>query len=137
MAFKRFKGSDRGMVERTISSITVAVGDLLQYSRSAGTVTIATAATEIDNLAGVAVAAATTADTKVLLQKIEKGDVYEVDSLNAANASHNNQRMIWGTGQTANNTGTDVAGDTGIFMQTGVVGTSKIVGEFVTGSVGD
>lgn len=46
-------------------------------------------------------------------------------------------RMIWGTGQTVNNTGTDVAGDTGLFMQTGLVGTSTIIGEFVTGSHGD
>lgn len=137
MAFKRIAGSDRGMVERTISATAFSVGDLLQYSRTAGTVIIASATTEVDNLAGVCVKATTTADTKILLQKIEKGDVYEVDSLNAANAAHNYQRMIWGAGNTANNTGTDVTGDTGIFMQTGVVGTSKIVGEFTTSEAGD
>ena len=107
------------------------------YNRTSYKVEAATAASEIDNLAGVCVAATTTADTEVLLERIMPGDVYEVGVVNAADATHNYQRMIWGTAHTANNTGTDVAGDTGIFMQTGLVGTSNIVGEFVTGSVGD
>jgi hypothetical protein len=97
----------------------------------------AQATSEIDNLAGVCVAATTTADTEVLLQRIMPGDVYKVGTVNTADATHNYQRMIWGTGHTVNNTGTDVAGDTGLFMQTGVVGTSEVVGEFVTGSHGD
>lgn len=137
MAFKRIKGSDRGMQERAISSTAFAVGDLLVYDRVNAIVIQATATNEIDDLAGVCAKATTTADTVVLLQKIEKGDVYEVDTLNAADASHNYQRMIWGAGNTVNNTGTDVAGDTGIFMQTSKTGTNKAIGEFVTGSVGD
>jgi len=137
MAFKRIKGSDRGLIERTISSTAFSVGDLLQYSRTGAVVETASATSEIDNLAGVVVKATTTADTVVLLQRIMPGDVYEVDTLNAANASHNYMRCIWGAGQTINNTGTDVVGDTGLFMQTGKTGTNKVVGEFVTGSHGD
>jgi len=137
MAFKRIKGSDRGLVERTISSTAFAVGDLLQYSRTGAVVETASATTELDNLAGICVKATTTADTVVLLQQIMPGDVYEVGTLNAANAAHNYMRCIWGAGHTANNTGTDVTGDTGLFMQTGVVGTSKIVGEFSTITAGD
>jgi len=140
MAFKRVKGSDRGMIKRVISSTAFSVGDLLQYSRTAGTVVIADANVEIDNLAGIVAEATTTADTYVLLQRIMPGDVYQTGTVNNSSASHNYQRMIWGAGHTANNTGTDVVGDTGIFMQTGVIGATGdklIVGEFVTGSHGD
>lgn len=128
------------MIKRTISSLALAVGDLVQYSRTTATVTAATAATEIDNIAGIVCEATTTADTSVLIQRIMPGDVYEVGTINNSDASHNYQRMIWGTGHTANNTGTDVAGDTGLVMQTGVIGATtdkKITVEFVTGSVGD
>jgi len=137
MAFKRISGSDRGTIKRTISSLACSVGDLMVYNRTSYKVEAATATSEIDNLAGICMAATTTADTEVLLQRIMPGDVYRVSTVNAADATHNYQRMIWGAAHTANNTGTDVAGDTGIFMQTGIVGTSEIVGEFVTGSVGD
>jgi hypothetical protein len=133
MAFKRIKGSDRGMIKRAISSTAFAVGDLLQYDRVNAIVIVATAATEMDNIAGVVAEATTTSDTYVLLQRIMPGDVYEVGTINNSSAAHNYQRMIWGAAQTVNNTGTDVVGDTGIFMQTGTVGVTgdkKIVGEF-------
>ena len=135
MAFKRIKGSDRGMIKRTISSLACSVGDLMVYNRSSYKVEAAQATSELDNLAGICVEATTTADTSVLLQRIMPGDVYEVGTVNNSNSAHNYQRMIWGTGHTADNTGTDVATDTGIFMQTGVVGATtdkKIVGEFCT-----
>lgn len=133
MAFKRIKGSDRGMIKRAISSTAFAVGDLLQYSRTGAVVETASATTEVDNIAGVVAEATTTSDTYVLLQRIMPGDVYEVGTINNSNAAHNYMRCIWGAGHTVNNTGTDVATDTGIFMQTGVVGAvadKKIVGEF-------
>jgi len=123
------------MIKRAISATAFAIGDLLQYSRTAGTVVSADANTEVDNLAGICVEATTTADTFVLLQRIMPGDVYEVGTVNNSNAAHNYMRCIWGAAHTANNTGTDVATDTGIFMQTGVVGAvadKKIVGEFST-----
>jgi len=135
MAFKRIKGSDRGMIKRTISSLACSIGDLMVYNRSSYKVEAAQATSELDNLAGICVEATTTADTSVLLQRIMPGDVYEVGTVNNSDATHNYQRMIWGTAHTANNTGTDVATDTGIFMQTGVVGATtdkKIVGEFCT-----
>ena len=137
MAFKRIKGSDRGMQERAISSTAFAVGDLLVYDRSNAIVITASAASEIDNLAGVCAKATTTSDTVILLQKIIAGDMYEVDALNTIDAGDNYMRMIWGAGQTIDNSGTDVPGDTGIFMQTAITTTGKVVGEFVTGSLGD
>ena len=140
MAFKRISGDDRGLIERTISLLTLTDGMLMVYDRSNAVVIEATAAAEIDNLAGIVRGAYTTADTTVLLEPIIKGDQYEVGTLNNSDATHNYQRMIWGTGHTANNTGTDVAGDTGLFMQVSTLGATtdkKIIGEFTTGSVGD
>lgn len=58
------------MIKRAISATAFEVGDLLQYDRSNAIVIVATAATEIDNLAGVVAAASTTSDTEVLLQRI-------------------------------------------------------------------
>lgn len=134
MAFKRVKGSDRGIIERSISATAFNIGDLLQYDRTNAIVIVATASTEMDNLAGVVVEATTTSDTKVKLQRIMPGDVYVVDTLNVANDTDNYKRCIWGAGHTINNTSSDVAGDTGIFMQTSVIGVSgtstKVEGEF-------
>lgn len=63
------------------------------------------------------------------------GDEFIVDTDNNSNASHNGQRMIVGTtGLTLNNTGTDVAGVTGVFAQVDVVGAAadkKIIAQRV------
>ena len=139
MAFKRIKGSDRGMIKRTISAVACSIGDLMVYDRTGAVVVAAQATSELDNVAGICVEATTTADTSVLLQRIMPGDVYQAGTVNNSNAAHNYQRMIWGAGHTANNTGTDVPGDTGIFVQTGVIGATTdklIVGEF-TMTAGD
>lgn len=125
------------MIERDISATAFSVGDLLVYDRTNSIVITASAASEIDNLAGVVTKATTTSDSVVLLQKIIVGDVYEVDALNTIDAGDNYMRMVWGAGQTIDNSGTDVPGDTGLFMQTAITTTGKIVGEFVTGSLGD
>jgi len=124
MAFKRIKGSDRGIVERDISATAFAVGDLLEYDRTNAIVVVCSATSEMDEIAGVCVEATTTADTTVKLQRIMPGDVYVVDSLGVALDADNYKRCIWGAGQTLNNSGTDVPGDTGIFMQTSVIGVS-------------
>lgn len=141
MSFKRIKGSDRGMIRRTISATAFAVGDLLQYHRSNAIVVVASASTEVDNLAGIVCEATTTADTTVLLQRIMPGDVYQTTTAAVALAADNYKRCIWATGHKVTNSGTDVADDTGIFVQTGLVGvtgvTTTIVGEFTTGSHGD
>jgi hypothetical protein len=134
MAFKRVKGSDRGLVRRKISSLACAVGDLMTYSRSAGTVVKATSALHREDVAGVVVETTTTADTSVLLQRIVPQDEYIVDVTNASDAAHNYQRMALTDEKVVNNTGTDSAASTAFVMQTGVVGVSgdkKILVEFI------
>ena len=129
--FKRIEGSDRGNVRRTISSLALAVGDLVAYDRANAKVIKATSSTSVEDVAGVVVEATTTANTEVLLQRVLPGDVYEVESANAGNATYNYQRMVLTDENTVNNTGTDSTADGAVFMQTGIKTGSNIVGEFV------
>jgi len=134
MSFKRMKGSDKGFVRRSISSLALAIGDLVAYDRSNHVVIKATSSTSIEDVAGVVVEATTTADTTVLLQEIVDGDVYSVDSTNNSNEDHNYQRMVLTDESHVNNTGTDSTNDAAVFMQTGTIGAvgdKKIVGRFV------
>ena len=133
--FERVKGSDRGMDERTISSITVVSGDLLAFDRSNAVDVLATSSSSAEDVSYVATAAATSADTEVLAQQIIAKDRYRVDSANNSNSAHNNQRMVLTDENTVNNTGTDSTADTAVVMQVGVVGAAsdkKIIVEFVT-----
>lgn len=133
--FRRVGGSDKGFVERTISSITVVVGDLLAYDRTNEVVILATSSSSMEDIAGVAVAAATTSDTTVLLQEIVDGDKYIVDVTNNSNSSHNYHRMVLTDENAVNNTGTDSTSDAAVFMQEAPVGAAsekKILGRFVT-----
>jgi len=120
--FKRNRGSDKGFVRRTISSLALAVGDLVAYDRSAGTVVKATSSTSAEDVAGVVVEATSTADTSVLLQEIVDGDEFTVQAANNSNAAHNYQRMVLTDENTVNNTGTDSTADAACVMQVGTVG---------------
>ena len=51
------------------------------------------------------------------------GDEFVVDTVNNSNAAHNGQRMIVdATGLLLTNTGTDVPGVTGVFVQLDIIG---------------
>lgn len=135
MAIVRKKGSDRGFESVAISSITVAVGDVLAKSRSAYVATLATASTSFEDVLGVAVEAKTTADTSVLYQKLIEEDVYLADTTNNSNATHNLQRMVLTDQATVNNTGTDSTSDAAIIEQIAPVGATtdkKILCRFVS-----
>jgi hypothetical protein len=132
--FQRVSGADRGLEKGAISSITVAEGDLLAYNRSSAILELATASTSMEDVAGVAVAAATTADTEVLFQRITVGDKYVARTTNNSNAAHNYQRMILTDEDAVNNTGTDSTSDAAVVMQLAPVGAAsnkQILVEFV------
>lgn len=131
--FRRVGGSDKGFVERSISSTAFAIGDLAAYDRSNHVVIKATSSTSLEDLAGVVVAATTTADTVVLLQEIQRGDKYIVNTTNNSNANHNYQRMVLTDENEVNNTGTDSTSDAAVFTQEGTVGAAAdklIIGRF-------
>ena len=132
--FRRVSGGDRGFHKFTISSITVVVGDLLAFDRTNEVVILATSSSSAEDLAGVAVEAATTSDTSVLVQRINQDDEYIVDTTNNSNSAHNYHRMVLTDENAANNTGTDSTSDAAVFMQLAPVGAAadkKIRGRFV------
>jgi hypothetical protein len=133
--FRRVGGSDRGFVERTISSVAFAIGDLAAYDRANNVVIKATSSTSMEDVAGVVVAATTTADTVVLLQEIVDGDKYIVNVTNNSNANANYERMVLTDENEVNNTSTDSTNDAAVFMQEATVGAASeklILGRFVT-----
>ena len=66
------------------------------------------------------------ARTNVNVTVLSTEDRYLVDTVNAANAAHNGQRMLLNaTGAALTNSGTDAP--TGVFIQVDVAGTNKII----------
>lgn len=132
--FRRVSGGDRGFQRFTISSITVAVGDLLAFDRANNVVILATSSSSAEDLAGVAVEAATSSDTSVLAQRISADDEYIVDTTNNSTTASNYERMVLTDENAVNNTGTDSTSDAAVFMQLAPVGAAadkKIRGRFV------
>jgi hypothetical protein len=120
----------------TIASQAYAIGDAVQWSRTAADVTPATSSTITANIAGVAVSAQTSADTTLLIALASDTQTWAADATNAPNITHNYQRMALTDKGTVNNTGSDQTGTSGIFEQTGIYPggvTTRIVGRFLVG----
>lgn len=120
--FERVSGSDRGFKRYTISSLALAVGDLVAFDRSAGTVIKATSSTSAEDIAGVVVEATTTANTSVLVQTVNELDEFVAPTTNNSNSTHNYQRMVLTDENEVNNTGTDSTSDAAVVMQIAPVG---------------
>lgn len=133
MAFKRISGGDKGYQRVAISSITVAEGDALMYDYENEVCILATSAMTPERFAGIAVEAATTAETSVLIQKPEEFDEFIADTTsNTADTDNFHRLALTDEDQVAN--GADDTADTGVFMQLGMVGATtdkKIRGRFV------
>ena len=132
--FRRVSGDDRGFQRYTISSITVVVGDLLAFDRTNEVVILATSSTSAEDVAGVAVEAASSTATSVLVQRVTRDDEFIVDTTNNSNSAHNYHRMVLTDENAVNNTGTDSTSDAAVFMQLVPVGAAadkKIRGRFV------
>lgn len=135
MPFARSSGSDRGFDRAAISSLALAVGNLLAWDRSNHILIKATSSTSMEDIEGVCVEATTSSDTSVLYQKIVDKDKYIVNVTNNSNENHNGQRMVLTDEATVNNTGSDSTSDAAVVVQRGTVGAAadkKIVVQFVT-----
>ena len=133
--FKRISGRDIGNRKGVTSSLAITIGDLLAYSRSAGTLIKATSSSSVEDIAGVAEETITTAATSVLYRPADPDDLYEVSSTNNANSSHNYQRMVLTDENEVNNTGTDSTSDAAVFLQegySGAVGDKLLIGRIIT-----
>lgn len=131
--FNRVKGGDNGFESVPILSITVVAGDLLMYDYENEVCILATSSVTPERIAGVAVEAATTAATSILVQKIEEGDEYIVDTTSNTVVTDNLHRFSL-TDENAVANGADQTDDTGIFMQLAMVGATgdkKVRGKFM------
>lgn len=105
------------------SSIATTAGALYFNSITTGAIQVAGAATTANQVLFLANETTTASTSPFSAVIASKEDEFLVDVDNNSNAAHNGQRMILNaTGASLTNTGTDVAGVTGVFVQLDVVG---------------
>lgn len=109
-------------VEVTISSLTLAVGDLLELDVGAAAYTVADTATEHWQRKVVCSEAATSSETLVNGIVVNNEFLWEVESENNSSATHNGDRMLLTDKNTVNNAGTDNTSEEACVIQVGVVG---------------
>lgn len=114
----------------TIASQAYQLGDLVQLSRSAATVTPATSATINANVYGVAMGAALSTDTSMLVCLVTPLQTWSADNTNTPSTTHNFQRMVLTDKGTVNNTGTDSTSSAAVWTQTAILSGNRTVGNF-------
>jgi hypothetical protein len=125
MAFKLITPKNTRDVRavKRASSIATTVDALYFNSITTGAIQLAVAATTANQVLYKANETTTAGTTPFSGTIVSKDDEFIVDTVNNSNAAHNGQRMILNTdGLSLNNTGTDVPGVTGVFVQLDVVG---------------
>ena len=112
----------------TISSQAYTIGDAVQLSRTAATVTPATASTTTLGLFGVAMETVTSSATTLLVAIANMAQRWTVSCTNTPVTTDNYQRMILTDKATVNNTHTDDTSSAGVVTQVGVKdATAKII----------
>lgn len=120
----------------TISSQAFTIGDLVDMSRTAGTVTPATASSTTVSIRAVAMETVTSAATSMLTALVQPWQRWSADTTNTPVSTDNGQRMILTDKATVNNTHTDSTTSSGVFEQLGVVDATgkRIVGRILAAS---
>lgn len=122
--------------EHPISSLTLAVNDMIELDVGATTWTVADSSTQHWQKKAVCLSAATSSDTLVNAIDVLPGQLWLMDVANAANSAHNGDRMVLSDQNTVNNTGTDSTAQTAVVVQRypeTFTDTTSIVGEIVYG----
>lgn len=116
-----------------VASQAYTIGDAVMLDRTSDAVDVvpATASTTTTNIYGVALETVASSATELLIALITPRQEWKAEVVNTANASHNYQRMLLNDKDSVNNTGTDNTTDEAVFMQTGVIGTTSVVGKFL------
>lgn len=120
-----------------ISSNAVTEGDLLHLAAGSTTWADGTSSTEHWMLKAVAAETVTTAATSVNAQLVVPGQFWVAETANNSAAADNGDRMVLTDTNTVNNTGTDSAAQTAVFVQFGTMGTAaekRIWGIIVLGT---
>jgi hypothetical protein len=135
MAFKVLgRVTEANLKVVAISAITVSVGDLLEKVSGATTWTLCTATSKWYSRKAIAMEAATTASTTVLVDELNGSELVSALVANTANATHNGDQIVLSNAYTVNNTGTNSTDDAVAFMQDGVVDTTHISGRVLVGN---
>lgn len=128
---------DKGFHALPISSITVAIGDLLELVNGSTTWAKCTSSSNGFTRKAIAVSSATTADTEVNAVELDGSEDVSADSANTASAADNGDLMVLTDANTVNNTGTTSTSQTACFVQRGILSnpdTATIWGNVVVGS---
>ena len=139
MAFKLVKDTqETEFVKVRIASQAYTIGDLVYLDRTSDATDVLPVSVgngTPNSIFGVAMETVTSATTSLLVAVVQPWQVWQVATTNSSVVNDKYTRMIIGaTAGTVNNTGTDVAGSTAIFQQTGVVGAltdKQIVGNIL------
>ena len=127
---------------RTVRTASQAytVGDVVDQDRTSDAIDVvpSTASSITAAIYGVCMQTIVSTATSMDICLLSPRQRWSADTTNASNTNHNYQRMILTDKGTVNNTGTDVAGSTGVFQQLGILGATsanRIVGRFLPGMI--
>ena len=128
---------DTGFEEVTISSLTLAVGDMLELDAGATAWTVADASTQHWQKKVIVVEPATSSDTLVKVLPVSNRMTFKVDVANNSSSNHDGDRMLLTDKNTVNNSGTDSTAQEAVFIQDRPVGSASdktVLGKFVAGT---
>ncbi len=115
----------------TIASQAYTLGDIVDVSRTAGTVTPSTASSTTVTIRGVAMQTVTSAATSLLVCLASARQKWSADYTNATNVAHNGQRMVLTDKATVNNTGTDSTSASAVWEQLATASSTRGVGRLL------
>lgn len=125
--------NDSPMRTLPTSSLTAAVGDLIELTAGATTWAKCTSTSDHFTRKAIVMQAVTSAST-VLAQELKGSEEVVAEANQTAVVTANGDRQTLTDENTVANTGTDVTGQAVSFVQTGIVGTTKVKGYVLVGS---
>ena len=119
-----------------VSSLTAAVGDLLELTAGSTTWAKVTSSSSFFTRKAIVMEPATSA-SNILCMELSGNELVRAAAANASDVANNGDRMAFTDENAVNNSDTDVTGQAIGFVQTGVVGASadnQIVGYVLVGN---
>jgi hypothetical protein len=115
-----------------IASQAYTIGDAVMWDRTSDSIDVvpATSASVTTNISGVAMQTVTSSATTLLIALINPEQEWKVAATNATSANGNYIRSALTDARTVNNS-TDTTGNTGVFLQTGIINSTTIIGRFL------
>jgi len=110
---------------KAATSDTGAIGDILYWNAGADAATVGAAATESTDRVGILMEASVAAQTTVKVQIPTPDQLWEVESANASNTSHNGMNMILTDQNTVNNTGSNDTSSEALLVQVNTIGATS------------